>query len=182
MNINTAVLKQSARMSSSIHTPDLSTLSGVKFDKFISKKSIAQQQSQQKPLKTLHQIHNQATKTSTTTTTNAVLMESNSITNAFIRKKFDNERRHSLSVRDERLLKVLSAPPDEPLYIDDNNAQINSSCDKDSSATANQWEKVATKTTSATTTTSSIVNGVVAVDDYENLPPSDEFTVAHNEG
>lgn len=170
MNINTAVLEPSARMSSSIHhKTDLSTLSGVNFDKlFNSKKLSAQQSHQNQQLKALQLANSRQTHTAS--------MESNLLIN--VARKTGNLRRHSLvtSIRDERLLKVLSAPPDEPLYIDDNHAQRIGDSFGSTSNLLKRFESVATATRGTATSS----NG--GVDDYENLPPSDEFIVNHNEG
>lgn len=47
-----------------------------------------------------------------------ILMESNAILNVVQRPGHQqNFRRHSMSVQDERLLKILKAAPDEPLYM-----------------------------------------------------------------
>lgn len=128
MNVAT-VFKQStttsARMSTNIHHTELSS---IRFDQLNRQKINSNgqkhhQQQQQYPPKqaslvkkaitTATVINNKQVKTTT------VLMESNSVLNMV--QETDNEhlrrRRHSLSVRDERLLKILSAPPDEPLYI-----------------------------------------------------------------
>lgn len=48
----------------------------------------------------------------------AILMESNAILNVVQRPGLQqNFRRHSMSVQDERLLKILKSAPDEPLYM-----------------------------------------------------------------
>lgn len=174
MNIAT-VFKQStttsARMSTNIHRTELSSLSSIRFDQLSRQKKISSGQAHQQQLAiNKHQIK---------TTTN-ILMESNSVLN--VRQQSDNEphrqrqqRRHSLSVRDERLLKILSAPPDEPLYINGTpNTKSTSNGDSNSSSADNLLMQLEAATSSIT-----------AIDDYENenLPPTnDKNAVANIEG
>lgn len=177
MNVAT-VFKQStttsARMSTNIHRTELSSLSSIRFDQSAThkKKSVSGQAHHQLSINK-HQIK-----------TTTVLMESNSVLN--VRQESDTDhhlqyrqrqqRRHSLSVRDERLLKILSAPPDEPLYINgtpDTKSTLNGDNDS-SSSTDNLLMQLEEATSSIT-----------AIDDYENenLPPTnDKNAVAHSEG
>lgn len=94
-------------------------------------------------------------------------MESNSVLNVV--QESDNDhlrrRRHSLSVRDEQMLRILSAPPDEPLYINGSpksaaTLQADNNCSSDNLLM--QYEAA----------TSSITGR----DDYENenLPPTND--------
>lgn len=94
----------------------------------------------------------------------SILMESNVNIKTLIKS---NNERHSLSVHDERLIKILTSQIDEPLYINDE--QNNQRFDNNDNNTLH------------CTATSSIVNGVTA-DDYENLPPTTDFVVTNTEG
>lgn len=107
-------------------------------------------------------------------------MESHSV-NVVQEPGNDRRRRHSFTLRDEQLLKILSAPPDEPLYINDtaiNKTTLNGDINSFGDNLLIQYETVAAA--AAATATSSIA----AVDDYENenLPPADKFAVANIEG
>lgn len=101
-------------------------------------------------------------------------MESNSVLNVV--QEVDNDRRRqSFTMRDEQLLKILSAPPDEPLYINDttnNKATININTNNDNS---NSDDNLLMQFKAAT-------SSIVAVDDYENLPPADKCAAANIEG
>lgn len=181
MSIATTVLKQttttSARMSTNIHRTELSTLASINFDnkKIASENlcktkqlhSFGQQQSnnnKQTPNNNKNSIH-----TSEISVTNSgILMESKTLLNV-IRTESDNDRRrHDFTLDDERLLKILSLPPDEPLYINSNS--VNG--DKIPPGGLMQYEAG----------TSSIGNGVVTADDYENQPPHDKRIIVNHEG
>lgn len=199
MNVATTVLKQttttSVRMSNSVHCSDLSTLNiHNKFDdNFNNKKKFSAQQQQQllvqpKPSSSKYNtINNQ-------NIANGILMESNSLTNVTARKKTDMvQRRHTFCLRDEDLLKVLSAPPDEPLYINDNNInstpaptttaifQLNGDCNDNNYGVHTQLTSNSVQYDEEVIATSSIVSSI-SVDDNENLPPSDKCIVTSNEG
>lgn len=164
MNIAT-VFKQStttsaARMSTSRihHRTELSTLSSINFDNLKRKKLNSGQ------LPQYQQLCSKQTKSS-------VLMESNSVLNVV--QELGNDRHHcrkSMSLTDERLLKILSAPPDEPLYINDtanNKTTLNRNINNSSGDNLLVQYEAAT-------------SSIVAVDDYENLPPADKCAVATN--
>ncbi|XP_055311627.1 microcephalin isoform X2 [Sitodiplosis mosellana] len=167
MNIAT-VFKQStttsaARMSTSRihHRTELSTLSSIDN---LKRKKISGQLPQ----------HQQQQSVCRTQTKSSVLMESNSVLNVVQELGNDHRHRHqhrrnSLSLTDERLLKILSAPPDEPLYIN-NKATLNGN---DISSSNSPGDNLLIQYEAATTTSS-----IVAVDDYENLPPADKCAVA----
>lgn len=160
MNIATVFKRQysttsAARMSTSRidHRTELSTLSSINFDNLNRKKISGQ----------LPQYQQQSCSKQTKPN---VLMESNSVLNVVQELGHDrHHRKNSLSLTDERLFKILSAPPDEPLYIIDtpnNKSTLNG--DINDSSDANlllQYE----------TATSSI---------DENLPPADKCVVATN--
>ncbi|XP_031632861.1 uncharacterized protein LOC116346784 isoform X2 [Contarinia nasturtii] len=162
MNIAT-VFKQStttsARMSTNIHSTELSTLSSINFDKFKRKKIYGQshQQSCGKQIKT------------------SVLMESNSVLNVVQELGNDRRRhRHTFGMGEQQLFKMLSSTPDEPLFINDtanSKAALNGCVNNSGDNLLIQYE----------TATSSIAT----VDEYENenLPPADNncATVAHIE-
>lgn len=186
MNVAT-VFKQStstsARMSTNIHRTELSALSSIRFDQINKKIGNNSKSNNQSIATTKAADHSKQPSAIRKQITSAILMESNSVLN--IVQEPDNEyaRRHrrrlSLNVRDERLLKILSAPPDEPLYISGtaNNkaATINVS---DNSGTGDNLYEAAT-------------SSITAVNDYENrenenLPPppqpTDKNVVANIEG
>lgn len=133
------------------HRTELSTLSSINFDN-LKRKNLSGQLPQTK---------------------SCVLMESNSVLNVV--QELGNEHRHhhrrnSLSLTDERLLKILSAPPDEPLYINDkanNKTTLNGDINKSSGDNLLIQYEAAT-------------SSIVTVDDYENLPPADKCAVATN--
>lgn len=132
------------------HRTELSTLSSINFDN-LKRKKLSGQLPQTK---------------------SCVLMESNSVLNVV--QELGNEHRHhrrnSLSLTDERLLKILSAPPDEPLYINDtanNRTTLNGDINNSSGDNLLIQYEAAT-------------SSIVAVDDYENLPPADKCAVANN--
>lgn len=203
MNVATTVLKQttttSVRMSNSVHCSDLSTLNiHNKFDdNFNNKKEFSAQQHHKLVLLQPKQSSSKAQYNSINNQkiTNGILMESNSITNVTARKKTDMvQRRHTFCLRDEDLLKVLSAPPDEPLYINDNNinsaavtttattiCQLNGDSDDNNYGVQTQLTRNSMQCNKEIIATSSIVNSI-SVDDNENLPPSDKCIVTSNEG
>lgn len=137
MNVATTVFKQStttsARMSTNVHhhqRTELSALSGsIQFDRNLNRKNgkvngLAKFHEQQtfslsspplspsKSSKLKSSVQGKPIKATT------ILMESNSILNVVQRPDQQKAyRRHSMSVQDERLLKILKATPDEPLYI-----------------------------------------------------------------
>lgn len=168
MNVAT-VFKQStttsARNVNHIHRTELSTLSSIRFD-HLNKKNISGQSYQQS-------INKAATST--------VLMESSSsILNVVQESGNDHHhhlhhqrRRHSLNLRDERLLRILSAPPDEPLYINgtaNNLATLNGDNNTSTDNLLMQYEAA----------TSSI--GAVDVYKNENLPPTNKNALPNIEG
>lgn len=142
-------------MSSSIHHTGVSTLGSFKFDKSRRKTITGQPK----------QSFNSKTKTS-------ILMETNTMLNVVQETANDHHlRRYSFSMSRERLFQILSAPPDEPLYNSPtaaNTTKLNGDNNTSGSNLLVQYEA----------TTSSIV----AVDDYENLPPADKCALANIEG
>lgn len=182
MSIATTVLKQttttSARMSTNIHRTELSTLASINFDnkKFSSdnlcktKQLYSVGQQQLKNNKQTAKNNKNPTKTTKTSATNSnILMESKTLN--VIQTGSDNDRRrHDFVLSDERLLNILSMPPDEPLYTNSNS--ING--DKiPSGGNSIQYHEAGT---------SSIGNGVVTADDYENQPPHDKRIIVNHEG
>lgn len=146
MNVAT-VLKQStttsARMSSNIHhqRTELSALSSsFRFDHNLNRKNgkvnglVTFQDEDQSSFLSSSPLPPPSSPSSSTLSKpsslqskpikSTVLMESNSILNVVHRpdhhqhhQRQPNYRRHSMSVQDERLLKILKSAPDEPLYM-----------------------------------------------------------------
>lgn len=163
--------------SSTVHRSNLSTSSSQKFVKFKSGDTENAGRRSFLPPRPIGKATAKAAPTS-------VLMESNSIANA-ANKRNNNQRRHTFCIRDEELLKILSATPDEPLYINDNvNDQQRVHTDTDRSFGIVGTHKAINhllQYDDEAKATSPIVNRV-AVDDNENLSPSDKCVLTNNEG
>lgn len=183
MSIATTVLKQttttSSRMSPDIHCTELSTLASINFDnkKIASENlcntkqlySVGQQQSNNNK-QTANNNKNPNNSTKTSATNSSILMESKTLLNV-IRTESDNDRRrHDFVLDDERLLKILSMPPDEPLYTNSNSIN-GDKIPSGGNSILMQYEG-----------TSTIGNGVVTVDNYENQPPHDKRFIVNHEG
>lgn len=178
MNIATTVLKQptaaSVRLSSTVHRSDLPSVNSHKYHN-ISRGSENAGRPTLLPSK-------RSVKSSAKAAPSSVLMESNSITSNTANKLNNNQRRHTFCIRDEALLKILSAPPDEPLYINDNKSdhRVHTDNDKGFNVGTQRPTNLLLQYDEAKTT-SPILNRV-AVDDNENLPPSDKCVLTNNEG
>lgn len=172
----------SERMSTSIHHTKFSTFNSINFDNLNrndgNKESNNGINSRGQPhhhhLQQKYQPSQPAQQAFGKQNRATVLMESNSVLNVV--QEVDNDRRRqSFTMRDEQLLKILSAPPDEPLYINDttnNKATININTNNDNS---NSGDNLLMQFKAAT-------SSIVAVDDYENLPPADKCAAANIEG
>lgn len=188
MNIATTVLKQPTQASvraanGSAKRPELASVHGHRVDKFNGATSSAAGH----PVAAIKSVLSARPSVNgparAAGTPPAILMESNAIANA-ANKRNNSQRRHTFCIRDEELLKMLSAPPDEPLYIGDNvNDHHRVYGDKESSfggVGAQRATNLLLQYDEARATSPIVTR--VAVDDNENLPPSDKCVLANNEG
>lgn len=203
-------------MSSNIHhhqRTELSALSGsIRFDHNLNRKNgklnglVTAHHGEEKSSSpsAKQQQQKQALASSTTLTksavqhkpikSNNVLMESNAIWNVVQRpgQHQQNFRRHSMSVQDERLLKILKSAPDEPLYMTSPTATATTATRATATATSSNHRSTINDRNKCTadsllmqheSATSSITT-TRAADNYENenRPPTtaDKNTVAAN--